>query len=362
MLGRKKFPDFPITLFPIFESVISGRIQSRMFFLPKNISRFLLLVSLAMSHTKMMHAGTPGKKDKPVRSSKIIVDLLIRAKYNADSSSATIPFSRAGNLILIQAKADTTEGNFILDTGCPSLVLNITYFRNYPVTEATEERNGITGAEFAAERTNVAEFSLGGFKYYRMAADLANLGSIENTKGVKILGLLGVEFLRQFEMIIDFENDLIHLHLIKGKGSSSSRHELLADTSKYSIVPFELIENRIMLSSEMGGKKLKLVLDSGAETNLLDSRLPEKVFNNVSFTGRSLLSGAGNTKIEVMKGSLRSLKIGNRVIETLPVLITNLEKTCFSFGGCVDGVLGFDFISLTRIGFNFVTKKMYIWK
>ncbi len=293
---------------------------------------------------------------------KLFIDFLLRAKYNADSTSATLPFSRAGNLILVQGKADTTEGNFILDTGCPSLVLNITYFRGYPITEAIEERTGITGSEFTAEQTTVAEFSLAGFKYFKIAADLANLGNIENTKGVKILGLLGVELLKQFEMIIDFENNLIHLRLIRRKDTLASRHSMLADTSAYDIIPFDLVENRIMLSSVMNGKKLRLILDSGAETNLLDSRLPEKVFSNVSLTGRSLLSGTGNTKIEVMKGDLRSLAIGSKVFPTLPVLITNLEKTCFSFGGCVDGVLGFDFMSLTRIGFNFVTRKMYIWK
>ena len=44
------------------------------------------------------------------------------------------------------------------------------------------------------------------------------------------------------------------------------------------------------------------------------------------------------------------------------MLITNLENTCFSYGGCIDGILGFDFLSLHRIGFNFVKRKMYIWK
>src|SRR5882757_11370346 len=61
----------------------------------------------------------------------------------SDSSTCVIPFSRAGNLILIKAKADTTEGNFVLDTGAPGLVLNLTYFRNYPVTtEINEEQSG----------------------------------------------------------------------------------------------------------------------------------------------------------------------------------------------------------------------------
>src|SRR5215207_700895 len=57
----------------------------------------------------------------------------------SDSSSCIIPFNRVGNLIVIKAKVDTTEGNFILDTGAPHLVLNLTYFRDYPITTRADE-------------------------------------------------------------------------------------------------------------------------------------------------------------------------------------------------------------------------------
>jgi len=273
-----------------------------------------------------------------------------------------LPFSRAGNLILVQATADTTTGNFVLDTGAPHLVLNITYFRNYPVHSNEGERNGITGAAFMAGQTTVADFSWGPAHYYRLNADLANLGNIENSKGVRILGLIGMELLRNFELIIDYEKNLIYLHRFRRKVPSSYRNELLADTAAYSVVPITITDNRIMLQSVLAGKKIKLIIDSGAETNLLDSRLPDRVFEHVSITGRTMLSGAGPGKIEVLKGDLQQLQIGNQSLSNLPVLITNLERTCFSYGGCVDGILGFDFLSLKKIGFNFVTNKMYIWK
>jgi len=281
---------------------------------------------------------------------------------SVDSSTFIVPFSRAGNLILVKARVDTTEGNFMLDTGCPYLVLNLTYFRDYKRISNDEEGRGITRTEFSVGKTEVEHFTFGSAHYYRLTADLANLGNIENSKGVKILGLLGIQLLNQFEMIIDYEKNLIYLHRVGRKEASSYHHEMLNDTSAYSIVPISIRDDRIIVQTIMAGKKLKLIIDSGAETNLLDSRLPNKIFENVSVTGRTVLTGAGNEKVEVLKGDLRTLKIGNKSIETLPVLITNLEKTCFSNGGCVDGLLGFDFLSLKKIGFNFVTHKMYIWK
>jgi hypothetical protein len=311
----------------------------------------------------VMLTGIDKASASPIKGDTAVHTIqLTGLQAGTDTANFVLPFSRAGNLILVQAKADTIEGSFVLDTGCPHLVLNLTYFRDYPVNNNDEDRTGATGAVFNASRTTVADFSFGPFHQYRLEADLANLGNIENSKGVRILGLIGMELLTQFEMIIDYEKNLIYLHRITRKEASSYRHEMLKDTATYTTIPITITDRRIMVQTVLGGKKLKLIIDSGAETNLLDSRLPDKVFENVSVTGRSVLSGAGNTKIEVLKADLRSLVIGNRAIETIPVLITNLEKTCFSYGGCVDGILGFDFLSLRKIGFNFVTNKMYIWK
>jgi Aspartyl protease len=283
--------------------------------------------------------------------------------YDADSSVVIIPFSRAGNLIVVKAKVDTMEGNFILDTGSPNLVLNLTYFRDYPSTwSQSEEKKGITGSVENVLQTTVRTFSFGNLQQYRVNADLVNLGHIENRKGIRILGLIGMELLENYEMIIDFEKTLIYLHLVSRKKSSPYRHEMLNDTAAYYTSSIEMKDGRIIMRTEIAGKPIRLIIDSGAETNILDSRLPDNVFDEVTINGRIVLTGIGDKKIEALRGNLSELMIGGQKATNLPVLITNLEKTCFSYGGCVDGVLGFDFLSLKKIGFNFVKRKMYIWK
>ena len=280
-----------------------------------------------------------------------------------DSASCIIPFNRVGNLIVVKAKADTVEGNFILDTGAPGLVLNITYFRDYPmVSHHDGEERTITGGTNGIQQTTIREFSLGKLQYFTTEADLTNLGQVENAKGIKILGLLGVALFNQCEMILDFEKNLIYLHRIGKKESSSYKSEFLRDTSLYRVFSIDIKDNRMITTTEIEGKKIKLAIDCAAESNILDSRLPNKIFQNVTITRRVKLTGAGDKKIDAFYGNLGNLKIGNLDVSNLPVTITNLEYTCFSFGGCVDGVLGFDFLSLHKIGFNFVNRKMYIWK
>ncbi|MGZ8538812.1 MAG: aspartyl protease family protein [Flavisolibacter sp.] len=280
-----------------------------------------------------------------------------------DSVSSVIPFSKAGNLIILQASADSIEGNFILDTGAPHLILNLTYFRHYKSTEHHDaEQSSITGTGSAIVKTMITDFRIGRLNYSRIEADLVNLGNIENTRGVKILGLLGLELFKNCELIIDFDKSLIYLHRLSRKLASKYKNPQLNDTSLYSVVPIEIMDNKIITRTELSGKKLVFVIDSGAESNLLDSRLPNKIFEQVQVTGRVMLSGAGSKKVEALSGDMKQLKIGNKLISNLPVVITNFEKTCISYSGCMDGMLGLDILSIHKIGFNFITRKMYLWK
>lgn len=281
--------------------------------------------------------------------------------FAGDADSCIIPFSRSGNLILIRAKADTLEGNFILDTGAPGLVLNITYFRDYPVTQdLNEEQAGINGAVTAVKKTQIGSFGFDCVQSKAVPADLVNLGHIENARGIRIFGLIGLSLLRKFEIIIDYENNLLHLYRINKKKSSGAA--LLKDTAAFTTMPIEILNHKIIARSMLAGKKLRLIIDTGAESNVLDSRLPNKIFENVEIVKRIQLTGTGDKKVEALYGNLSNFSIGNQVMGSLPVIITNLEKTCISDMNCIDGILGFDFLSLHKIGFNFVNNKMYIWK
>lgn len=268
-----------------------------------------------------------------------------------------------GNLIVVKAKVDTVEGNFILDTGAPHLVLNLTYFRDQAIEMQSDgQQTSISGRGDFIYKTKVRELSFGAFNFSWLDADLTNLGNIENAKGIKILGLLGLELFRQCELFIDFEKSLIYLHRVSKKEPSRYGPSLLSDTSRYGVFPIDFVSNRVTTTAEVAGKKLKLVIDCAAETSILDSRLPDKILAAVTITRRVKLTGPGDKKVEALYGALAGVKLGPRQIENLPVVVINLEYTCFNDNLCFNGVLGFDFLSQHRIGFNFVNRKMYIWK
>jgi hypothetical protein len=319
-----------------------------------------ILAILTMSIVGTDARATPITVNPTVPTVPTVPTITIDPIISTDSASCVIPFTRAGNLILIQAKAGTTTGFFVLDTGTPGLVLNLTYFRHYPTSNPVES-GGVTGSTLSAQ-TTVDSFRLGPISYRHLDADLVNLGHIENNKGVKIFGLMGLQLLERFEMIIDYSSNRLYLHLISKKEAATYRSPQLLDSASYTIIPIDIEEHKMIVYLFLKGRKLKFIIDTAAETNVLDSRLPGKVFEQVEITRRVTLNGSGNHKVEALVGDLKGLRLGNRDIGALPVLITNLQSMCDAYNNCLDGMLGFDFLSLHKIGFNFVNRKMYIWK
>lgn len=280
---------------------------------------------------------------------------------HADTPTCSIPFTLAGKLILVKGHADSTVGNFIFDTGAQDLVLNSTYFRDYNIDHSADEtQQSITGQGASVQRTTIKLFRLGTFKYYQAEAQLVSLRHIEDSRGVKILGLLGVSMFKDCEIIIDYKNSLIHLHHISKKERKTYQHALINTQSVIAEYPFDLVDNRILVSTSLNGKKLPFVVDFAAESNIIDSRLPNRILDSIQVSGRVMLTGAGSRKVEALTGHVKDLKIGNLPVSQLPVIVTNLEGTCFGKDVCINGVLGYEFLSRYTLAFNFAKRRMYI--
>src|SRR5688572_13618679 len=100
---------------------------------------YLFLLLIALTTGSNMSMAMPVNENDTIIRPHLPISIDIITAPGDDSVSCTIPFSRAGNLILIRARADSTVGSFVLDTGSPHLVLNVTYFRDYPATHVTDQ-------------------------------------------------------------------------------------------------------------------------------------------------------------------------------------------------------------------------------
>lgn len=271
--------------------------------------------------------------------------------------SATIPLKRAGRLFMLEAVIDGQVGNFILDTGAKGLVLNQTYFRNVIVLD-DEEGAGVTGSTGPVNRTWVRRLEVSGLTFEHVAADVINLGHIENRRGVKVLGLFGMSLLRNLEIVLDVSNNELQLHQLDKSGNRIGKNirELKFDMIQ------KLEENRNILEVkiQVGGKLLSFCLDTGAESNVLDINLPQSVLRTVSITRRSNLHGAGSAKMEVLYGTLTDFVFGGCNMKEMNTILTNLRGISAKYGCVVSGMLGYDFFERGIICINLVKNEIGI--
>jgi hypothetical protein len=271
-----------------------------------------------------------------------------------DVDVVTIPFKRAGRLLIIEAQVDSLRGNFIFDTGAPYLILNRTYFRDYKKKKSATAK-GITGESNRIDVVHVDSLRLKNISYTDVNADLINLGEIENVRGIKVLGLLGLNLFKDFEMEIDVRNNVLKLYKTDKDGNClKSPSAFECEITQ----PIRVFDNTIFTDCYIAGKKLRFGFDTGAETNALNSRVNKKVLETISITGRRNLSGVGEGNVEILFGRLNDFQMNDNAILGMQTLVTNLDGISDVYGTQIDGMIGFDFLSKGVVRIN--CKKNYL--
>lgn len=296
--------------------------------------------------------------DPPVKKELPTFDLSIFYSGDPcdDFKTLVIPIKRIQNLIVVEAKIDTIIGNFILDTGSPFLVLNKTYFRKGWTTNLSAA-NATGQAVTPVMRTRVDDFAIRELFFENLPADINDLGHIENHRGIKILGLLGVSLFTSFEMVIDVHKSVMYLHKVDDRGTVPEKERIVKSEPALK-VPFKLIRNTISLDVTVAGKKLVFCVDTGAEANALSSRLSGKILEAFRVSKRMILVGTGGTQTEVLLGTVDDMIIGGRSFKNMHAAITRLDDLGEAYGRPIDGILGSNFLVKGIISINFVTKEL----
>jgi hypothetical protein len=277
----------------------------------------------------------------------------------ADFKTLVVPIKRAGNLIIVEAQVDTLEGNFVLDTGAPYLVLNETYFRDAPKID-DQDAGGINGQADGSFSTVVHNFRILDLQYSRLTADVTDLSAIENGRGIKVLGLLGTRLFSKFALTVDLFRNVLYIQKLDNNGEIPETERVFHD--RFMVTPFKYTNDVMFIKGSINNNTLWFAFDTGAETNLLEYRVSKKI-GDMEVINRSKLTGIGGSVFEVVYAKFDNLRIGDRVYMKNRVLITDLEKMGRVYGSSIDGVLGYDFFVRGIFTINFVKKEfeMYIY-
>lgn len=249
------------------------------------------------------------------------------------------------------------EGNFIVDTGSERLLLNKDYIRVHASSNsvaALGNTGNVSGKEKHIDSLNIDQLAV-----RNLLAHIVDLNHIEDKKNTKIMGILGYNVFQNFEVLFDFQNSRIVLSKVDKKGV---RLDSIAFYERpYDSVSFELKKHFIVLDAFVNGIKLEVILDSGAELNLIDRKVNKKVLEKFTIIKRINLLGVGKKQVEVLAGTLEDVKCGNQESKSMNTLLTSMDEINTSFGVNVQGVLGYEFLGKRRTLINYQKRKLYFF-
>lgn len=267
-----------------------------------------------------------------------------------------IPFDLIGKLIAVEAVINGKNGRFIIDTGAETLVLNSRYFSGLKNKE--EVAKNFAGSNIKIGN-RLVRFSWDGEVEQKMLAAIADLKLLEKQLGLKLMGYIGYEALKEYELIFDFQNKEIGLFALDQRGRRKSSSTLHARATKV----FDIKPNGFMpyLHINLGACKLKLGLDSGAALNLFKPEVSKKLKNR--FTAEEIRSVLGFDGREIKMSSqwLKGFELNGLNWPAMRCLIVDLKHINDNLRADLDGILGFDFLSRYKIGFNYKKNELYVW-
>jgi predicted aspartyl protease len=321
------------------------------------IRQYLLLVLLSLSASMSLLA-----QEDFVLGTNSSVPLMPYAIDLRGQDKIVIPLVRVSNLFMVEATVDGQTGNFVLDTGAPGLVLNQTYFDGGKLAEATAAY-GVTGGGTPVYRYTADSLFIRSMAYNYVRADLAQLGHLENARGVKILGLLGTNLFLDMELELDLANEVLILYRTDKAGNCLHSADE-ADSGVPDLeLPMTVDNNLLFIRGNCDKKKMRFCLDTGAEVNVLNSTSGKKVLQYFELTTRSTLRGSGNQQLSVLNGKLNKLAFETADFNGMPFVLTDLSALEAAYDTYMNGMLGYNFFSKGRIVMNFQkeTLKMYFY-
>lgn len=274
-----------------------------------------------------------------------------------EKSSLIVPFTLNGGLIIIQAKINDSIGNFVIDTGAEGLVLNSQHFKG--VRDDSRGYYGLSGRGKALTVSYDNALKVNGLEFNNVDADVVDLSSIELKKGLKILGLIGFNLLKDYEIMFNYRGRFIALSAVDNKGNVIDPMPYILN--KKDSLSFVLGNFIPVIDVTVNSVKKKFGIDSGAEINLLDLKRSKDIMSQFTPIRTISLTGSDGKDSEVIAGRLYRVAILEIYrCATMATVLMNMDNLNKIYQSNLDGILGFEFLSPWLFSINYKKQKLYL--
>ena len=251
-------------------------------------------------------------------------------------SNIEINFKLLNGIVLVEAAINNEQGYLIFDTGAMKTGLHRKYFsdikgKELEIAKFSGEMASDTATEVTVHNISFSEVILTDQK-----AMLMDLSYVEDSlkafdPSLRLLGTMGIDIIRNFNVIMDYGKNKITLNPLQGFDKSTC-------------VPLQM-EALPVVGIEIDGEMYNFVLDTGANTCLLGIALQ------------------GRVPVQPVEDAPNVFKISSVYLQNRPyrdVLSVFTDISAIQNKASVEGVIGYCILSAQRSYFDFSNKKLYL--
>lgn len=322
-----------------------------------------------------------GRKGKPAfifdKNGKWVNLVILRSKKEIDPvqaqqqslSGAASPdtvytkFVLNNGLIYIPARLGDVDGYFMLDSGAPMVIFNKTYVPDSKLDASHYTTMQGIGGGFGNSGMAKLPLRLSSIKIDSLEAPVAEMEDYKELLPMKVFGLLGYEFFKNYSLVLNYQNQ----ELLLIKRGPKAENLVIAGKRYMPIaeIPLTLQRHIAIIPLSFDGKQIPFGLDCGANANLFKSSLLPGIATHfdaekeeVSVTGMGSQNGKANIGY-IINAYAGKVKLDN--------MYTAFSDQKIGAGSGVDalkieGLLGTPFLNLHVTEIDYINRKVIFYK
>jgi len=275
-----------------------------------------------------------------------------------DSEVIKIPFRLLGKLIQVQVMLNGVERNFLLDSGCPRVILNSIYVEKVESSSTIiSSAKGVNGSVTDTDIHMVDELDFYGIKMNDQEVITSDLSNLETELEEEIYGLIGYDLIRDYDILFDYEKEQIFLVKPVMKDAFLDMEYAIHEKE---IIPFQLENHIPVVTAYVGDKRFSYGIDCGAESNLLDDDLFVSLQNELLNLEKDTLSGLGDIEREVKSGELKTTRLGKVEFYNLNTVFSDISHLNQGYNLQIDGLIGYEVLAKQPTLISYARKELIL--
>ena len=242
---------------------------------------------------------------------------------------------------------DSVSGPSQNENTAPGLILNNQFDLN---VESSYIASGLTGNasidEFTVDEFQILDIVKRDFVAYQM--DLAH---IEDEILHRFSGLIGSDIFDQSILVLDYQTQVW--------GTVGA-----LDISKIeTCIPFMMGDHFIIIDIKVAGDKYSMILDTGAEINILDLDTAEQIKKSkMKNIGTTNIQSASRDHQSTKSVKLQKFQLGKHSERNQEFSIMSFDFINEGLDYTIDGLIGYPFFEGKKIALDFHTGTLHVYK